>query len=126
MHIGADFSSIKFVRQEAGLAEEKVECLPNFTVKLIDILEILTDIFPKRLLDIKGILTALVTIHTVQLGSAILTIGIRRCFLSANTLQTTIFDMPCPLLSPLPKISKKYIVFHIYVFSRSWKLEVRI
>ena len=65
MDVGADFSGIKLIRKKSRLAEQKVERHPDFAVKLIDVLEILPDIFPKGLFDIQCILSALVTIHAV-------------------------------------------------------------
>ena len=116
MDVGTDFSGVELIRQEAGLAEEQVERLPDFAVKLIDVLEVLPDVFPEGLFDVKGVLAALVAIHPIQFGSAILAIGIRGCLFAADTLQAAVFDVPRPLLLPFPQIRKKYIVFHIYFF----------
>lgn len=76
MYVGIDFSGIEFVGQESGTGKHQPQGLPDFAIKLIDIFNVLSEVFPERLVDIEGILSATMTIHSLQLGTAILTIGV--------------------------------------------------
>ena len=76
MYVGIDFSGIEFAGQESGAGEHQPQSLPDFAVKLVDIFNVLSEVFPERLVDVEGILSATMTIHSLQLGTAILTIGV--------------------------------------------------
>ena len=76
MHVGIDFSGVEFISQESGTSKHQPQGLPDFAIKLIDIFNVLSEVFPKRLVDVEGILSAAMAIHTLQPGTAILAIGV--------------------------------------------------
>ena len=64
MYVGIDFSGIEFVGQESGTSEHQPQGLPDFAIKLIDIFNVLSEVFPERLVDVEGILSATMAIHS--------------------------------------------------------------
>ena len=76
MYVGIDFSGVEFIGQESGTGEHQPQGLPDFAIKLIDIFNVLSEVFPEGLVDVEGILSAAMAIHSLQLGTAILAIGV--------------------------------------------------
>lgn len=76
MHVGVDFPGIELVGQETRAGEHEPQSLPDFAVELVDIFKVLLEIFPERLVDVEGILSAAMAVHSFQFGTAVLTIGV--------------------------------------------------
>lgn len=94
MHVGIDFPGIELVGQEARAGEHEPQGLPDFAVELIDIFKVLFEIFPERLVDVEGILSAAMAVHPFQFGTAVFTIGVSGNGLFADSLEAFQFDEP--------------------------------
>ena len=100
MDIRVDFARVELVGQEARTGEHQPESHPDFTVKLVHVLEVLADVFPKRLLSIQGVLPATVTIHAFQAGAAILAVCVSGSGLMSDAAQTNQFNTTPDALFP--------------------------
>lgn len=94
MHVGVDFPGIELVGQETRAGEHEPQSLPDFAVELVDIFKVLLEIFPERLVDVEGILSAAMAVHSFQFGTAVLTIGVCGYGFFADSLEAFQFDEP--------------------------------
>ena len=85
MDIGSYLSCIELLGKETRTSEQQPESAPDLGVELIYILEILQEILPERLPDVKGVLAAVVAIHTFKFRTAILAVPVRRHVFAADS-----------------------------------------
>lgn len=62
--------------EKARPAEEHPERAPYLAVELVNVLKILPEIFPERLLHIQRVLSAAVAVHSLQFRSAVLAVSV--------------------------------------------------
>ena len=103
--IGIDLSGNELEGQYARAAEKEPEGLPHLAVELVDVLEILFEVFPEGLLRIERILSAAVAVHAPERLSAVLAVDICRHRMAAYAPQAVVFDPArqgsAPLLDPI-------------------------
>lgn len=103
--IGIDLSGDELEGQYARAAEKEPEGLPHLAVELVDVLEILFEVFPEGLLRIERILSAAVAVHAPERLSAVLAVDICRHRMAAYAPQAVVFDPArqgsAPLLDPI-------------------------
>ncbi len=92
MDIRIDFSGGELLREEPGPAEQQKKRLPDLSVELVDILEVLSDIFPEWLLRVERILAAAAAIHSLKLFAAVLAVVVCRDAVPADTFEPVVFD----------------------------------
>ena len=92
MDVGVDFARVELVGQEARPGEHQPDGHPYLAVKLVHVLKVLADVFPKRLLRVQGILAAAVAIHAFQAGAAILAIDVSGSGFMTDVTQAGQFD----------------------------------
>ena len=92
--VGVDFAVVELVRQEARAGEHQSQRHPYLAVELIDVLEVLADVFPDGLVDVEGILAALVAVHALQRGAAVHAVGVAGAGVAADASQAHGLDVP--------------------------------
>ena len=94
MDVGVDLPGVELAGQQPRAAEEQPERLPHLAVELVDVLEILPDVFPEGLLDVERILSAAAAIHALEPLAAVLAVGVGRDGAFADALEPPVFDAP--------------------------------
>lgn len=94
VHIGVDLTVVELVSQEARSGEHQSQRHPYLAVELVHVLEVLADVFPDGLVDVEGILAALVAVHALQRGAAVHAVGVARAGVAANASQARGLDVP--------------------------------
>ena len=89
---GVDIARVELVGQEARPGDHQPEGHPYLAVKLVHVLNVLADVFPKRQLRVQGILAAAVAIHAFQAGAAILAIDVSGSGFMTDVTQAGQFD----------------------------------
>ena len=92
--VGVDLPGVELAGQQPRAAEEQPERLPHLAVELVDVLEILPDVFPEGLLDVERILPAAAAIHAPEPLAAVLAVGVGRDGAFADALEPPVFDAP--------------------------------
>ena len=92
--VGVDFAVVELVRQEARSGEHQSQRHPYLAVELVHVLKILADVFPDGLVDVEGILAALVAVHALQRGAAVHAVGVAGAGVATNASQAYGLDVP--------------------------------
>lgn len=101
VHVGVDLTVVELVRQEARSGEHQSQRHPYLAVELVHVLEVLADVFPDGLVDVEGILAALVAVHALQTGSTVHAVGVAGVGVAADASQAYGLDVPSDTLSAL-------------------------
>lgn len=104
MDIRIDLAGVELLRQEARAAHQQPQRPPHLAVELVDILEILLNVFPEWLLYVERILSAAVTIHTHERLAAVLAMGICRHAPTAYAAQTLILQTAAQLAAATARV----------------------
>ena len=113
VHVGVDLAVVELVRQEARAGEHQAQCHPYLAVELVHVLKILADVFPHGLVDVEGILAALVAVHTLQAGAAVHAVGVAGAGVAADASQAHGLDVPSDTSASL---SEYFYEFHRLFF----------
>ncbi len=109
MHVGVDLAVVELVRQEARSGEHQAQRHPYLAVELVHVLEVLADVFPDGLVDVEGVLAALVAVHALQTGAAVHAVGVSGAGVAADASQAHGLDVPS---DALPALSECFYEFH--------------
>lgn len=93
MHVGVDLTVVELVSQETRSGEHQSQRHPYLAVELVDVLEILTDVFPDGLVDVEGVLAALVAVHALQAGATVHAVGVSGAGVAADASQAHGLDV---------------------------------
>jgi len=88
MDVGVDFAVVELVCQEARTGEHQAQRHPYLAVELVHVLEVLADVFPDGLVDVEGILAALVAVHALQAGATVHAVGVSGAGVAAYAPQS--------------------------------------
>lgn len=110
MDIGVDFPGIEFVGEKSRPNKQQTQCHPYLAVELIHVLKILAYVFPYRLVNIEGILSALVAVHSLKRGSAVHTALVSWFGMASDTFQTCSFYIP-----DYAAVSFLYYIYKFYL-----------
>ena len=113
VHVGVYLAVVELVRQETRSGEHQSQRHPYLAVELVDVLEILTDVFPDGLVDVEGVLAALVAVHALQAGATVHAVGVAGAGVAADASQAHGLDVsPDAELS----LSECFYEFHYLFF----------
>ncbi len=101
VYVGVDFAVVELVRQETRSGEHQSQRHPYLAVELVHVLEILTDVFPDGLVDVEGVLAALVAVHALQAGATVHAVGVAGAGVAADASQAHGLDVSPDTLSAL-------------------------
>lgn len=121
MHVGVDLTVVELVSQETRSGEHQSQRHPYLAVELVDVLEILTDVFPDGLVDVEGVLAALVAVHALQAGATVHAVGVAGAGVAADASQAHGLDVsPDAELS----LSECFYEFHYLILHYSLFIQI--
>ena len=86
--VGVDLTVVELVRQEARAGEQQAQRHPYLAVELVHVLEVLADVLPHGLVDVEGVLAALVAVHALQAGATVHAVGVAGAGVAADASQS--------------------------------------
>ena len=116
VHIRNNLSGIELIGKESRAAEKLPHCSRYLVVKLIYILKILPYIFPERLAVIVRKLSAIMAVHTLQLGSAIFAVCIRNPVFAPEPLEPFQLNHPVYILLSLLRLGPPLCIYIFNLF----------